>query len=202
MRDESEDTTIQPACVDRFCPFFSMTLSSVASEPRPGKSTEQTLSVPSATRFGRVRLRCMEAGAQAYAEGVSLDWKCGVLAEGLACYRNGEFFEAHEHWESVWLASQEPEKSFVQALIQIAAAFHHLRAGNRAGAVSLLRRALRRLELCPARFAGIAVASLCAGVSEWLSATESAVLPVPAAFPPICPIEAAPDRAPGSGLRS
>ena len=61
-----------------------------------------------------------------------LDWSCGALAEGLQCYESGEFFLAHEHWEGVWLNCEEPEKTFLQALIQITAAFHHLQRKNRA----------------------------------------------------------------------
>jgi hypothetical protein len=118
--------------------------------------------------------------ACAYSEGVPLDWERGALAEG------------HEHWESVWLTLQEPEKSFLRALIQITAAFHHRQAGNRAGAVSLLRRALQRLELCPAHSGGIMVALLCSGVSEWLSAMEGRSLSIPAALPRICPLGPAP----------
>jgi hypothetical protein len=130
--------------------------------------------------------------ACAYSEGVPLDWERGALAEGLVCYGSGRFFQAHEHWESVWLTLQEPEKSFLRALIQITAAFHHRQAGNRAGAVSLLRRALQRLELCPAHSGGIMVALLCSGVSEWLSAMEGRSLSIPAALPRICPLGPAP----------
>src|SRR6266704_5835360 len=89
---------------------------------------------------------------------MKLDWSGGGLAEGLRCYRKEEFFAAHEHWEGVWLGSQEPEKTFLQAVIQVAAAFHHLQRGNPEGGRSLLRRALRRLGAYPASFGGIAVA--------------------------------------------
>jgi predicted metal-dependent hydrolase len=123
----------------------------------------------------------------AYAEGVSLDWNCGELAEGLGCYRTAEFFAAHEHWESVWLTLEEPEKSFLQALIQVTAAFHHLQAGNSAGAVSLLRRALRRLEAGPAEFGGIDVASLCAEIRLRLPAIERGTPFDAAAFARVCP---------------
>jgi len=51
----------------------------------------------------------------------------GDLAEGLQRYEAGAFFSAHEAWEDVWLQSQEPDKTFVQALIQLTAARHHLR---------------------------------------------------------------------------
>ena len=115
-----------------------------------------------------------------------LDWQSGSLAEGLACYRSRAFFEAHEHWESVWLGLDEPEKSFLQALIQMTAAFHHLQRGNPAGARSLLRRTLRRLENCPGAFGGIAIAPLCAEVRAWLHVLEKKT-PSHPAFPSIRP---------------
>ncbi|MGO4212148.1 DUF309 domain-containing protein [Terriglobus sp. 2YAB30_2] len=127
---------------------------------------------------------------------MSLDWKRGALAEGLACYRSAEFFLAHEHWERVWLRLDEPEKSFLQALIQITAAFHHLRVGNDAGATSLLKRALRRLERCPRCFGGIAVTPLCAEIRDWVRALESARPSSPMAFPQICPIDQLSEVAP------
>jgi predicted metal-dependent hydrolase len=103
---------------------------------------------------------------------MALDWKRGALAEGLACYQCGEFFAAHEHWESVWLRAEEPEKSFLQALIQMSSACHHRRRGNLRGAVSLMRKSLRRLELCPPRFGRIDASSLCRQGREWLRLLE------------------------------
>jgi hypothetical protein len=101
------------------------------------------------------------------------DWTCGPLAEGLACYRNEEFFLAHEHWEGVWLQTDEPEKTFLQSLIQVAAAFHHLQRGNRIGAISLLKRALRRLDRFSDECCGVAVAPLRESIRAWLQALES-----------------------------
>ncbi|WP_204101475.1 DUF309 domain-containing protein [Occallatibacter savannae] len=92
------------------------------------------------------------------------------MAEGLHCYRTGQFFEAHEHWELVWLTLAEPEKSFLQALVQISAAFHHLGRENRIGAISLLARSLRRLDASPAAFCYIDVESLREQVRNWLGA--------------------------------
>jgi uncharacterized protein len=103
---------------------------------------------------------------------MTLNWSCGALAEGLECYKSGEFFLAHEHWEGVWLKCDEPEKTFLQALIQITAAFHHLQRNNLRGAASLLRAALRRLDAFPAVFGGIAVEDLRASVCAWLRALD------------------------------
>jgi len=103
---------------------------------------------------------------------IPLDWKIGPLAEGLACYCNREFFTAHEHWEAVWLQCAEPEKTFLQAIIQITAAFHHLQRRNLVGTASLLRAALRRLEPYPAHFGGLAVEPIRASIRGWLAALE------------------------------
>jgi hypothetical protein len=103
---------------------------------------------------------------------MSFDWNDGALAEGLRCYRSEEFFEAHEHWEGVWLTCQEPEKTLLQALIQITAAFHHLQRGNPAGTTSLLRRALRRLDRFSAEYEGVAVGPLRESVRAWLEALD------------------------------
>ncbi len=97
-----------------------------------------------------------------------LDWNNGELYEGLRCFHSGAFFEAHEHWETVWLAAQEPEKTFLQGLIQVAAAFHHFQGGNYAGTISLLRSALRRLDAYPEAFVGVAVAPFRAAICLWL----------------------------------
>ena len=101
------------------------------------------------------------------------DWTRGELAEGLRSYRATEFFAAHEHWEAVWLNLPEPHKTFLQALIQMAAAFHHFQRGNPEGTSSLLRAALRRLEPCCPCFAGISVTPLCHEIRQWLKALEA-----------------------------
>jgi uncharacterized protein len=121
----------------------------------------------------------------AYAEGVSLDWQSGPLAEGVRCYRTEQFWQAHEHWESVWLRLTEPEKTFLQALIQITAAFHHLQSGNMRGTMSLLRRALHRLEPYPEAFGGVDLTRLRLEAGAWLAALESETKSHPAGFPKI-----------------
>jgi uncharacterized protein len=120
----------------------------------------------------------MKAGRK----GMSLDWTQGELREGLRCFRSGTFFEAHEHWESVWLAAQEPEKTFLQGLIQLAASFHHFQRGNLPGTISLLRSALRRLDAYPEAFAGVAVAPLRTSICQWLAALET---PTQSSLPPL-----------------
>ncbi|GGG72840.1 DUF309 domain-containing protein [Edaphobacter dinghuensis] len=114
-----------------------------------------------------------------------LDWSDGALAEGLRCYRAEEFFLAHEHWEGVWLKATEPEKTFLQALIQTTAAFHHLQRGNRKGAASLLRAALRRLEPYGTSFGGVGVGALREEICAWLQVLEQEDVSLRLAYPAI-----------------
>ena len=107
-----------------------------------------------------------------------LDWSSGELAAGLACYRNEEFFNAHEHWEDVWRQLQDPEKNFLQGLIQVTVAMHHYRNANVEGARLLLERASRRFEPCPDCFGGMDVATLRADVQAWKDQLERAEAPV------------------------
>ena len=103
---------------------------------------------------------------------MGIDWSNGALSEGLKCYQKQEFFEAHEFWEVVWLQCNEPQKTFLQALIQLTAAFHHLQRGNLAGATSLLRRSLKKLDAYPSEFEGVAVGELRESIRAWLEALQ------------------------------
>jgi uncharacterized protein len=68
------------------------------------------------------------------------------LEEGRAAFNRGEFFEAHERWEDVWRVLAGAERSFVQGLIQVAAALHHLQAGRQNPALRLMRKGLVKLS--------------------------------------------------------
>ncbi len=116
-------------------------------------------------------------------QSVRLDWTGGELAEGLRCFHSEAFFEAHEHWELIWLAAPEPEKTFLQGLIQVAAAFHHFQRGNSVGTISLLRAALRRLDGYPDAFAGVMVEPVRMAARAWLDALDATPQSSPPPFP-------------------
>ena len=100
------------------------------------------------------------------------------VSTGISLFNRGEFFDAHEVLEDVWRPSTEPERKFLQGLIQVAVALHHHSKGNTAGATSLLRRAARNLEGYPDDFCGIVLGSLRQTVAEWRQALEEKT-PVP-----------------------
>jgi predicted metal-dependent hydrolase len=86
---------------------------------------------------------------------------------GLAHFNAREFFEAHEVWEEVWLVEREPEKTFLQGIIQIAAAFHHYRRGNSDGAESLLAAGIVKLIRFPSDHRNLAIGDLRLTAKQW-----------------------------------
>jgi predicted metal-dependent hydrolase len=89
------------------------------------------------------------------------------FSHGIELFNTRRFFDAHEAWEEIWLPSPEPQKTFLQGIIQIAAAYHHYLRGNRAGACSLLNAGLRRLGPFPGEYHGIEIESLRLAAREW-----------------------------------
>lgn len=75
--------------------------------------------------------------------------------EGVDRFNSGEFWDAHESWEKLWLVAETDLDQFLQGLIQLAAAYHHLKRGTFRGAVRLFDASLRRLENFPPAFCGI-----------------------------------------------
>src|SRR3989454_11879828 len=103
-----------------------------------------------------------------------------ALIPGIRLFNKGEFFEAHEVLEDVWRAAPEPEKKFLQGLIQVAVALHHHSKGNVVGARSLLERAARNLALYPDSFGGVNIAGLLCELSEWRQYLKDGTSHVPA----------------------
>jgi len=94
--------------------------------------------------------------------------KDGRYHKGLEAFNSGHFYEAHEHWEEVWLETVNPEKMFLQGLIQVAAAFHHHSRANRQGTQNLLHAGLLKLDRFPEIHGGLEIETLRRAVRECL----------------------------------
>jgi predicted metal-dependent hydrolase len=77
---------------------------------------------------------------------------------GVAHFNAGEFFEAHEVWEDLWMECPAAERRFVQALIQAAVAVYHFGRGNFAGARRLFESGRRYMEPYRPAYMGLDVA--------------------------------------------
>jgi predicted metal-dependent hydrolase len=86
---------------------------------------------------------------------------------GLAHFNSRKFFEAHEVWEEIWLVEPEPEKTFLQGLIQLAAAYHHYERDNPTGAESLLASGIVKLSRFPENHHGLSIGKLRAVAKQW-----------------------------------
>lgn|SRR5579872_60231 len=104
---------------------------------------------------------------------LSLHARAHLYQKGLEAFNSEHFYEAHEHWEEVWLETSDPDKKFLQGLIQVAAAFHHHSRANRKGTRNLLHAGLLKLEYFPAVHGGLEIEPLRAAVRSWLAALIS-----------------------------
>jgi len=82
------------------------------------------------------------------------------LASGIELFNSGEYEEAHEAFESLWLATQGPDSDFYKGLVQASIALHHFRRGNLEGAAKLHAGHRRYLAAYLPAHAGIDVRSL------------------------------------------
>ena len=95
------------------------------------------------------------------------------FARGITLFNSRRFWEAHEVWEGIWQNHPEDGRFFIQALIQLAAAYHQLLRKIYRGFVIHMRRARERLELFPATFLGIDVNDLLASIDRSLEAVNA-----------------------------
>lgn len=69
---------------------------------------------------------------------------------GVEHFNAGRFFPAHEAWETAWKKARDTDEAeLFKGLSQLGAGYVHLLRGNRHGAVTLLRRAARRIRQYP-----------------------------------------------------
>ena len=85
------------------------------------------------------------------------------------CFNRGEYYEAHDVLEDLWLEQgrEGPNHGFYKGLIQVAGAFVHVRKGRPGPAVALLRLARSYLARYPATHDGLDVGALLGACQSW-----------------------------------
>jgi uncharacterized protein len=69
------------------------------------------------------------------------------LRRGARLFNLGRYLAAHEIWEAAWRDAEGEDRSFLEALVQLAAGLHlRTRRGGTRGAEHLLSQALATLE--------------------------------------------------------
>ena len=67
----------------------------------------------------------------------------GLLNQFADQINQGQYYEAHESMEEIWILNDRPRPSLLQALVQMAASLEHWKRGNINGARALALRALQ-----------------------------------------------------------
>jgi hypothetical protein len=98
-----------------------------------------------------------------------------LFEEGIRLYNRGDYFEAHEVWESLWAEDVTEAREFYQGLIQAAAAFFKLESGVPMGTVKLLAKCLPLLRLYPDSYLGIRVREFCEALQRCLREAKKVV---------------------------
>jgi len=66
--------------------------------------------------------------------------------DGIQLFNEGSYFEAHDHFEDMWMEAEKSEKDFYQGLVQVSVGSYHLICGNHSGALSQYRKGIVKLE--------------------------------------------------------
>ena len=66
--------------------------------------------------------------------------------EGIMAFNEKRFYDAHEHWEEIWVNYKLKDAKFIQGLIQVSVSYFHLFNGNLKGARSMIRKSIGKFE--------------------------------------------------------
>lgn len=95
-----------------------------------------------------------------------------AFERGAELFDAERFFEAHEFFEYLWHGDEaEGDAEFWKGVTQVAVGCCHTQRGNEAGAVTLLRRGVARLEGYPSPHRGVDTAAL----TSWARALAARV---------------------------
>lgn len=107
------------------------------------------------------------------------------LREGIRLFNAGRFFESHEALEQFYQETEDSNKPFLEALIELAVAFRlHADFGEIKGPVRMIYQALIRLENYQSSHLEIRVKDLSQSMETWAKEAEATGRP-PSPIPTI-----------------
>lgn len=99
-----------------------------------------------------------------------------VLWQAIAQFNHRQYYECHDTLEPLWMEATEPDRSFLQGILQIAVALYHLDHQNLRGAIILLGEGRYRLhQYCP-MFFDVDITDLVEQSGQWLHILQMASL--------------------------
>jgi len=100
------------------------------------------------------------------------------FGQGVELVNNGEWDAAHDAVEALWHDTTDPERRWLQGIVQIAVAMLHLERDNRNGALILLGEGCTRLRTAvasPAGWTADAIFRPCKALQQQLSGGTDSV---------------------------
>jgi len=91
------------------------------------------------------------------------------ISDGIKLFNDGDYFEAHDHFEEMWINSQGTEQNLYQALTQISVGFYHLISGNYEGAKSQLQKGIDKLKVNSEKIDEINIPQLLSDLTPFLN---------------------------------
>jgi uncharacterized protein len=79
---------------------------------------------------------------------------------GLEQFNSGQFYACHDSFEALWHEAVEPDRQFLQGVLQIAVGLYHLSRQNPRGAAILLGEGIGRLRDYQPEYVDLDVAEL------------------------------------------
>ncbi len=95
------------------------------------------------------------------------------LREGVDLWQAGQYLEAHEEFEQLWLVEVGPRRHFLRGLVHAAMGFHYVTMGDTVSAGSKLASAAGLLDGFAGDFLGLDVDGLRAGIAAVRTALEA-----------------------------
>jgi|SRR5581483_4958234 len=95
-----------------------------------------------------------------------------ALRKGTLLFNHHLFFEVHEILEAQWKEESGDVRLFLQGLIQVAVAFHHLGNDNFRGAAALLRDGLAKIAPHRPAFLGLELQTFATGLERCQQALQ------------------------------
>ena len=107
---------------------------------------------------------------------------CEEMDEAVAAWARhlnvGEYFEAHEALEGVWLTATEPDRTFLKGLIHIAVVLRHHERGNQHGTRVKYESGVRYLTPYLPEYRGVSLALLLEELARYVAAPVGELAPL------------------------
>jgi hypothetical protein len=75
-------------------------------------------------------------------------------------FNDGQYYEQHDSFEALWVATESPVRDLYRAILQVGVAYYQIERGNYRGALKMLQRSVQWLVILPPVCQGVNVQKL------------------------------------------